>query len=288
MCDIIDNEKARREELGPTLPAIQRYSIGFHSDEWGVISPTAIYDDAGKWMRYEDHTAVITALRAQQPSPAPSLNAWQPIETAPKDGEAVILTEGGKVFHGGFITIDFKEIRDSEGNFIDQIDPDEYWMNFDEGDVCTPTHWMPKRSLPMPPDAAKWGTPAPAVQEPVVQDDLITIRKPTTSAEMFWLLKLAHLVISDVNKTLEETFAPAQELRESFTAADMATAASQGFRDGVASVANQPAPDEIINMAREQGLPETEIEGVFRVNADDLCRVHAAAILAARRQGDKP
>ena len=44
----------------------------------------------------------------------------------------------------------------------------------------------------------------------VVQDDLITIRKPTTSAEMLWLLKLAHLVISDVNKTLEETFAQAK------------------------------------------------------------------------------
>ena len=43
-----------------------------------------------------------------------------------------------------------------------------------------------------------------------VQDDLITIRKPTTSAEMLWLLKLAHLVISDVDKTLEKTFAPAQ------------------------------------------------------------------------------
>ena len=44
----------------------------------------------------------------------------------------------------------------------------------------------------------------------VVQDDLITIRKPTTSAEMLWLLKLAHLVISDVDKALEETFALAQ------------------------------------------------------------------------------
>ena len=44
----------------------------------------------------------------------------------------------------------------------------------------------------------------------VVQDDLITIRKPTTSAEMLWLLKLAHLVISDVDKTLEAAFAPAQ------------------------------------------------------------------------------
>ena len=48
----------------------------------------------------------------------------------------------------------------------------------------------------------------------VVQDDLITIRKPTTSAEMLWLLKLARLVISDVNKTLEETFAPAQPAAE--------------------------------------------------------------------------
>ena len=44
----------------------------------------------------------------------------------------------------------------------------------------------------------------------VVQDDPITIRKPTTSAELLWLLKLAHLVISDVDKTLEEAFAPAQ------------------------------------------------------------------------------
>ena len=48
----------------------------------------------------------------------------------------------------------------------------------------------------------------------VVQDDLITIRKPTTSAEMLWLLKLAHLVISDVDKTLEETFAPAQPVAQ--------------------------------------------------------------------------
>ena len=49
-----------------------------------------------------------------------------------------------------------------------------------------------------------------AAAQAVVQDDLITIRKPTTSAEMLWLLKLAHLVISDEDKTLEKTFAPAQ------------------------------------------------------------------------------
>ena len=44
----------------------------------------------------------------------------------------------------------------------------------------------------------------------VVQDDLITLRKPTTSAELLWLLKLAQLVISDVDKNLKETFSPAQ------------------------------------------------------------------------------
>ena len=54
---------------------------------------------------------------------------------------------------------------------------------------------------------------ATAAQE-VVQDDLITLRKPTTSAELLWLLKLAHLVISDVDKTLEETLAPAQPVAE--------------------------------------------------------------------------
>ncbi|WP_198314704.1 MULTISPECIES: hypothetical protein [unclassified Acidovorax] len=62
-------------------------------------------------------------------------------------------------------------------------------------------------------DALLAAQPAPQpshAAQAVVQDDLITIRKPTTSAEMLWLLKLAHLVISDVDKTLEETFAPAQ------------------------------------------------------------------------------
>ena len=34
--------------------------------------------------------------------------------------------------------------------------------------------------------------------------------------------------------------------------------------------------NQIICMAKEQGLPETEIEGVFRVNSDDLGRLLAA------------
>ena len=34
--------------------------------------------------------------------------------------------------------------------------------------------------------------------------------------------------------------------------------------------------EDIIRMARGQGLPETETEGVFRVNTDDLGRMLAA------------
>ena len=47
------------------VPAIQRYKIGYHSDEWGVrsLSPIGIYDDAGPWVLYKDH---IAALRTQQ------------------------------------------------------------------------------------------------------------------------------------------------------------------------------------------------------------------------------
>ena len=41
--------------------------------------------------------------------------------------------------------------------------------------------------------------------------------------------------------------------------------------------------DDVISMAREQGLPEKEIEGVFVVNADDLGRLIAAARVAAKR-----
>lgn len=44
------------------------------------------------------------------------------------------------------------------------------------------------------------GAAAPAV----APADLITIRKPTTPAEVAWLAKLAHLLVSDVNKTLDE------------------------------------------------------------------------------------
>ena len=102
---------------------------------------------------------------------------------------------------------------------------------------------------------------AQAAGQAVVQDDLITLRKPTTSAELLWLLKLAHLVISDVNKTLEETFAPAQELRESFTADGTwhdpsTTEHSSGMRPLFAApqpVAREPLSDEEVDSLCKNG-----------------------------------
>ena len=98
-----------------------------------------------------------------------------------------------------------------------------------------------------------------AAQADSVQDDLITIRKPTTSAEMLWLLKLAHLVISDVNKTLEETFAPAQP------------AAEQG-------VAYAALPDPYCN-AHDDGdayYPDMFSEQQMHAFADATCALRAS------------
>ena len=50
---------------------------------------------------------------------------------------------------------------------------------------------------------------APAAGAVARPNDLITIRKPTTRQEVEWLAKLAHLLIGDVNKTLDDLLAAA-------------------------------------------------------------------------------
>ena len=51
----------------PTGP-ITRYKIGYDTDDWGMRSstPSGIPDDAGAWVRYEDHLAA--QVDAQQPT----------------------------------------------------------------------------------------------------------------------------------------------------------------------------------------------------------------------------
>lgn len=57
------------QQAPEALRPIARYKIGYHTDDWGVLSssPSGIPDPAGAWVRYEDHLA---ALQAQRPAPS--------------------------------------------------------------------------------------------------------------------------------------------------------------------------------------------------------------------------
>ena len=104
---------------------------------------------------YDAARLEIEALRSRQCLHGISdPSGWMPIETAPEDGSLLILTDGEKVFRGAFAKVEFKEHRDADGNYIDQTDPDAYCLNFDDRDVCHPTHWQPEPALPAPPQGA--------------------------------------------------------------------------------------------------------------------------------------
>lgn len=72
---------------------------------------------------------------------------WQPIETAPKDGTAVILWVPGVyqcVRIGSFRSDDFRE---KDGPLWLENDHDDFSTGYASTPLC-PTHWMP---LPSPP-----------------------------------------------------------------------------------------------------------------------------------------
>ena len=85
--------------------------------------------------------------------PAPGVPEWQPIETAPKDGTNVLLTNGETVsqgvyeFHAPYV----RENRDLDGRYIsqDEFDGFDGWIDFVGGMLPEPTHWQP---LPPPPN----------------------------------------------------------------------------------------------------------------------------------------
>lgn len=99
--------------------------------------------------------ATISSLCKQldeaRSSTAPLLD-WQPIDTAPKDGTNVIVTNGVSVAQGWWEHQEpyIREKRDMEGRYIDQDEHDGYdgWLDCEGGMQPDPTHWMP---LPAPP-----------------------------------------------------------------------------------------------------------------------------------------
>ncbi len=91
-------------------------------------------------------------LRAVRAVAAALIPQWQPIETAPKDGTAILLTNGKDVAEGHWYFEEggTTEHRDLDGRYIGQTDSDGYdgWMDWDGGMQPDPTHWMPLPSAP--------------------------------------------------------------------------------------------------------------------------------------------
>ena len=104
------------------------------------------------WSQSDD--VCKTAKEAADALQALERVTWQPIETAPKDGTQVMLTNGISVAHGNWLHAEpfIREIRDLEGRYIDQDESDGYdgWIDFIGGMMPEPTLWMP---LPTPPES---------------------------------------------------------------------------------------------------------------------------------------
>lgn len=87
---------------------------------------------------------------------ARAADPWQPIETAPKDGTYVLLTNGKDVAQGQWLHEEayIRELRDLEGRWIGQDESDGFdgWIDF-IGGMPTPTHWMPMPIAPIAPIA---------------------------------------------------------------------------------------------------------------------------------------
>ena len=81
-----------------------------------------------------------------------ALPVWRPIETAPKDGTDIMLSNGDVVTEGHWMHDEggTTEYRDSDGRWIGQDDRDGFdgWIDWHGGMIPEPTHWQP---LPAPP-----------------------------------------------------------------------------------------------------------------------------------------
>ena len=211
------------------VPAIQRYKIGYHSDEWGVrsLSPTSIYDDAGPWVRYEDHAAELRRLHdyCQELESQVILDCMTHVQNA----EEIEHVAGDVSKNGAELNMTGSAMRASHGQ-------------------------APAQAAP----AAVAGPSEAVAYLDIGAGGYLDLGTDLSNEALSRLPKGRHALV---------------------------IAGTYGIDGYTAAPNTQPAPDEILNMAREQGLPETETEGVFRVNVDDLGRMFAAD-RAARAPAD--
>ena len=117
------------------MTKVQRYKVGYYTDEWGmsIISPCLIPDGSGFAVKFEDYCKLETELAALKTG-----HEWRDIETAPKDGTVFL---GYKL---GQFRECYKVPRDDCDMwcFGGTSGADDLFPNI------KPTHWMP---LPKPP-----------------------------------------------------------------------------------------------------------------------------------------
>ena len=78
--------------------------------------------------------------------------AWLPIESAPKDGSKMLLSNGLTVSEGEWLHAEpyIREHRDLDGRYVGQDESDGFdgWMDYDGGMLPEPTLYMPLPPVP--------------------------------------------------------------------------------------------------------------------------------------------
>ena len=109
------------------------------------------------WDVVKRHLRLVNKEGARTMSAAPAVAApeprrWQPIETAPKDGTDIMLSNGAVVAEGHWLHVEggIREHRDLEGRYIGQDEDEGYdgWIDWFGGMLPEPTHWMPLPAAP--------------------------------------------------------------------------------------------------------------------------------------------
>jgi hypothetical protein len=152
-----DNHFAARQKLDEVATALRTLRASMEAAE--PVMYHVSFNKGVSWTAYEfkfkpslvsnPDVLVVPLYTHAQPVEQPH---WQPIETAPKDGEQIMLSNGEVVAQGHwYYSAPFiREIRDIDGRYVDQDESDGYegWMDAIGGMLPEPTHWMPLPTRP--------------------------------------------------------------------------------------------------------------------------------------------